>query len=158
MKRRILSVLLILSLTAALGLFLARFRQQSQVPQPVPTETAAPLPSPEPTPPPCLHDFNEEGRCIRCGFLCEHPGFSACVCTLCGYVCPHASHDRDSRACTLCGQRQIHCFLAGRCTCGAEPEVYDAGLPERFYQPCEHQGTVEEWRYDTYAPAFGVGV
>ena len=158
MKRRILSLLLILCVAGALGLFLARFRQLSQPPALAPVETEAPSPSPAPTEAPCLHEYDAEGRCVLCGIRCEHTAFTEGVCDTCGHFCPHEAHDRNSRACTLCGQRQIHRFLAGRCACGAEPEIYDAGLPERFYQPCEHQGTVEDWKYDTYAPAFGVGV
>ena len=158
MKRWGLSLFLILCIAAALGLFCARFQQISanSVPSSAPSEQ--PDPEPAPTEPPCSHECFEAGVCTRCGYACEHPSFHDGICVRCGFVCPHEHHNRETRECTVCGQRQIHRFLSGHCDCGAEPEIYDAGLPDRFYQPCEHQGTVEEWSYESYAPAFGVGI
>ena len=91
------------------------------------------------------HEF-ENGVCKLCGIACEHEWEDG-VCRKCQMVCTHESHDKETRKCTECGKITHHSFVNGVCECGAEPAFYDGRLPEEYYEPCEHAGTVEKAEY-----------
>ena len=120
-----------------------------------------PEPTPEPTPCPhgawedgvctlcgesCAHPAWQDGVCTVCGLRCEHPAWQDGVCTICGWSCPHEAHGQDGR-CLLCGTVLRHVYVAGRCACGAEPQVYDEVLPDRYYEPCPHEGSIQALSY-----------
>ncbi len=119
---------------------------------PQPSPEATPEPTPEPTP--CPHPDYRDGVCTVCGAACDHPSWENGVCTVCGFVCGHPAHDRETRACTVCGETVIHKFIAGRCSCGAEPLAYDSVLPDRFYEECEHPGSIEPLEYQNAEPGW----
>jgi len=102
----------------------------------------------------CEHPAWEAGLCTVCGLACRHPDWKDGVCTVCGTVCEHPIHDPKARKCTVCGQRVFHEFIGGVCACGATPLVYDYVLPDRFYEECEHPGTIETWEYQNAVPGW----
>ncbi|MBO5556252.1 MAG: hypothetical protein J5927_03625 [Oscillospiraceae bacterium] len=97
----------------------------------------------------CDHAQWEDGICTRCGFACPHEDWKDGVCTVCSYVCPHPEHDEKSRHCLDCGQLVIHHYVNGVCSCGATPVLYSDALPDRYYEPCEHAGTIVDWNFQT---------
>ena len=102
----------------------------------------------------CVGHHYENGVCGKCGSRCEHYWDNG-VCGNCGTVCGHEVHDPNTRACSVCGSLVCHQFQNGVCACGAQPEIYDSWLPAEYYEPCEHQGTVERVSYRQSLLAYG---
>ena len=91
----------------------------------------------------CEHPSWENGVCTVCGMPCAHPSFENDVCTVCGFVCTHERHDPDSACCLVCGKQMAHSYRNGLCVgCGREPILTELELPESYYEPAEHQGTI----------------
>lgn len=125
-------------------------------PAPAPPETeaeaaAAPAAETPRTPPaapdatPHRHSFDPEtGTCTLCGAVCGHgEGFDGeHRCLVCGWQCRNQTHDRETALCPVCGEAFRHHFgMDGICdVCGAEAPLYDAELPDRFFEPCEREG------------------
>ncbi len=142
MSRRnfVLLFILVLCLGVACGVLAARVLDRPTAPAEEPTATVE---TPEPTPEPAkatLPAIAPED--------CGHPSFEHGVCVLCGYVCPHPFHDQD-RHCLLCESPVAHHFVDGVCVCGAVPDIRETLLPDRFYEPCEQEGTVLNWSFET---------
>ena len=99
--------------------------------------------APEATPHRHLFD-PETGLCTLCGFVCDHSlGFDGeHRCLVCGWRCRNQSHDPETALCPICGEAFCHHFgMDGVCdVCGAEAPLYFAELPERYFQPSEHEG------------------
>lgn len=92
---------------------------------------------------PCEHPAWEDSVCTRCGMACGHPAWEEDSCTVCGYICTHERHDPDSAQCLICGRQMAHSYRNARCVgCGREPMLTELALPESYYEPAEHQGTV----------------
>ena len=94
----------------------------------------------------CGHRLWEKGICRECGAACEHR-WKHGICDICAYECDHPSHDLETQACEICGEKIPHHFVKGKCNCGAEPVFYDDFLPDEYYEPCDHPGTVESFVY-----------
>ena len=110
-------------------------------PEPTPAETEAPAP----TPTPHVHSFDpESGRCTLCGFVCDHgAGFDEeHRCLQCRWQCRNQTHDPDTALCPICGEAFHHHFgMDGICdVCGAEAPLVFAELPDRYFEPCAHEG------------------
>ncbi|MBR0039899.1 MAG: hypothetical protein IJP64_00785 [Oscillospiraceae bacterium] len=94
---------------------------------------------------PHQHSFDPEtGMCTLCGFACEHSaGFDESHrCLDCGWQCRNQIHDPETALCPVCGEAFCHHFgMDGICdVCGAKAPLYDAELPDRFFEPSEHEG------------------
>ncbi|MBR1456833.1 MAG: hypothetical protein IJ594_06695, partial [Oscillospiraceae bacterium] len=111
-------------------------------------------PTPEPEPTPCPHPAWEDGVCAVCGEPCAHPAWENGACTVCGLACEHPAHDAQTRVCAVCGETVYHRYVGGVCACGAQPLSYDYVLPDRFYEPCEHPGTIESWDFQNAVPGW----
>ena len=110
------------------------------LPAAAPEESAA---APEATPHRHLFD-PETGLCTVCGFVCDHAeGFDEDHrCLVCGRRCSNQSHDPETALCPICGEAFRHHFgMDGICeVCGAEAPLYFAELPDRYFEPSEHEG------------------
>ena len=111
-------------------------------PEDAPEETAA-APAPEATP--HRHVFDPEtGVCTLCGFVCDHgEGFDEeHRCLVCRWQCRNQLHDPETALCPVCGEAFHHHFgMDGTCdVCGAEAPLYSAELPDRYFEPGEHEG------------------
>ncbi len=99
--------------------------------------------APEATPHRHLFD-PETGLCTLCGFVCDHSsGFDGeHRCLVCGWRCRNQSHDPETALCPICGEAFCHHFgMDGVCdVCGAEAPLCFVELPERYFQPSEHEG------------------
>ena len=109
----------------------------SVAPEPEPT------PSPEPTP--HRHVFDPgTGTCTLCGFVCDHGcGFDdAHRCIVCRWQCLNLLHDPGTALCPICGEAFHHHFgMDGICdVCGAEAPLCFSELPDRYFEPSEHEG------------------
>lgn len=109
-----------------------------------PAETAQALPaSPEETPHRHLFD-PETGSCSLCGLVCDHSaGFDGeHRCLVCRWQCLNQLHDKETALCPVCGEAFHHHFgMDGLCdVCGAEAPLYTAALPDRYFEPCGHEG------------------
>lgn len=112
----------------------------------------------------CEHDY-ENSECVVCGAACEEHLWLNGRCELCGYscvhdwsggeclsckiVCPHEAHSPSDQGCLICGEKQLHRYAAGVCSCGAEPHLYDDFLPDEYYQPCARQGEIQELSFES---------
>ena len=139
---------LLLCLGVTLGVLAARWNKGRETAAPAeetsePAATAALTPAPTKAPPPSV--ASEE---------CGHPLYENGVCVLCGHVCEHPFHSTEGE-CLLCGAKVVHHYVHGVCACGRTPDLYTTVLPERFYQPCEQEGVIVEWAYET--EVWGVG-
>ena len=110
-----------------------------------PAEEALPTPAPSAAAePPHVHRYDPlDGRCRDCGAICDHGGgLREGQCVDCGWHCDHARHDGESLLCLVCGELCCHHFtMAGRCEgCGREAPLAAAELPDRFFEPSEHEG------------------
>ena len=105
-----------------------------------PEESAA---APEATPHRHLFD-PETGLCTVCGFVCDHAeGFDEDHrCLVCGWQCRNQSHDSETALCPICGEAFRHHFgMDGICeVCGAEAPLVFGELPDRYFEPSEHEG------------------
>ena len=113
--------------------------------RPQATETAAPVQPEQPEATPHAHSFDPEtGVCTLCGYACEHKaGFDASHrCLDCGWQCRNQLHDPETALCPICGEAFHHHFgMDGICdVCGAKAPLYDAELPDRYFEPSEHEG------------------
>jgi hypothetical protein len=104
---------------------------------------AAEEPAPETTP--HRHVFDAAtGVCTLCGESCGHDaGFDdEHRCLLCRWQCRNQTHDPETALCPICGEAFRHRFgMDGICdVCGAQAPLYDTALPERFFEPCAHEG------------------
>ena len=110
------------------------------LPAAAPEESAA---APEETPHRHLFD-PDTGLCTLCGFACDHAeGFDEDHrCLVCGRRCSNQSHDPETALCPICGEAFHHHFgMDGICeVCGAEAPLYFAELPDRYFEPSEHEG------------------
>ena len=102
----------------------------------------------------CPNHHYENGVCRSCGSSCLHEWRNG-ICEKCQMVCTHESHDKDTRKCPVCGSLVCHRYYNGVCECGAKPEIYDSWLPPEYYEPCEHQGIVEQVTYSQKLLAYG---
>ena len=141
---------LLLCLGVALGVFAAKWnsaRTNELVPSEETsepdTEAAALTPAPTKAPLPSVASAE-----------CGHPLYENGVCVLCGHVCEHPFHSTEGE-CLLCGTKLVHHYVKGVCSCGRTPDLHTTLLPERFYQPCEQEGMIVEWAYET--TVWGVG-
>ncbi len=134
---------LLLILGVGVGVLLARFSAPASTPT-SPPETAAPevteAPIPTVLPEACGHPTYENGLCVLCGTACAHP-----------------FHGTDG-CCLLCGERVKHRFVDGACACGAKRDLRVTLLPERFYTPCDEEGSLVTWSYQTVMWGTGVPV
>ncbi len=124
---------LLLILGAGVGVLLAKL---GDAPAPTPPPVTA---TPEPTEAPLPTVLPE---------VCGHPQFVDGVCVLCGAKCEHPFHDADG-ACLLCGERVVHRFVGGVCACGARADLRVSLLPARFYEPCDEEGSIVTWSYQS---------
>ncbi len=124
---------LLLSLGLGAGVLAARL----SAPAPSPTPEASPSPEPTAAAPPTVLPE-----------ACGHPQFENGVCLLCDAACVHPFHGTDGY-CLLCGGYVGHDFVDGRCACGAWRERRTELLPERFYEPCDQEGSIVTWSYET---------
>ena len=147
-------IALLLCTALLVGVCAARLSIDVPAPAATPEPTAEAVPEPTPTPTPCPHPSYLDGVCTVCGTACGHPAWENGICTVCGLACTHPAHHRETRACTVCGETVVHKFIAGVCSCGAEPLVYDSLLPERFYEECEHPGSIEPLEYQNAEPGW----
>ena len=110
------------------------------LPAAAPEESAA---APEATPHRHLFD-PETGLCTVCGFVCDHAeGFDEDHrCLVCGWQCRNQSHDSETALCPICGEAFRHHFgMDGICeVCGAEAPLVFGELPDRYFEPSEHEG------------------
>ena len=110
------------------------------LPAAAPEESAA---APEATPHRHLFD-PETGLCTVCGFVCDHAeGFDEeHRCLVCGWQCRNQSHDSETALCPICGEAFRHHFgMDGICeVCGAEAPLVFGELPDRYFEPSEHEG------------------
>ena len=110
------------------------------LPAAAPEESAA---APEATPHRHLFD-PETGLCTVCGFVCNHAeGFDEDHrCLVCGWQCRNQSHDSETALCPICGEAFRHHFgMDGICeVCGAEAPLVFGELPDRYFEPSEHEG------------------
>ncbi len=146
--RRILLIAAALTVVALL-VFRALQIERAEAPAaavktPPPTaEPAQPEPTPDVTPHQHLFD-PETGKCTLCGELCDHSaGFDQeHRCFSCGWQCLNRSHDPETALCPVCGEAFHHHFgMDGICDeCGAEAPLYLSELPDRYFEPCEHEG------------------
>ena len=99
--------------------------------------------APEATPHRHLFD-PETGLCTVCGFVCDHAeGFDEDHrCLVCGWQCRNQSHDSETALCPICGEAFRHHFgMDGICeVCGAEAPLVFGELPDRYFEPSEHEG------------------
>ena len=99
--------------------------------------------APEATPHRHLFD-PEAGLCTVCGFVCDHAeGFDEDHrCLVCGWQCRNQSHDSETALCPICGEAFRHHFgMDGICeVCGAEAPLVFGELPDRYFEPSEHEG------------------
>lgn len=99
--------------------------------------------APEATPHRHLFD-PETGLCTVCGFVCDHAeGFDEDHrCLICGWQCRNQSHDSETALCPICGEAFRHHFgMDGICeVCGAEAPLVFGELPDRYFEPSEHEG------------------
>ena len=105
----------------------------------------APSPSAAAEATPHRHVFDAQtGACTLCGALCEHgAGFDeAHRCLVCHWQCRNQIHAPDTALCPVCGEAFRHRFGAdGVCDiCGAAAPLELGVLPDRFFEPCEHEG------------------
>ncbi len=110
------------------------------LPAAAPEESAA-----APVETPHRHLFDPEtGFCTLCGFACDHAeGFDEDHrCLVCGRRCSNQSHDPETALCPISGEAFHHHFgMDGICeVCGAEAPLYFAELPDRYFEPSEHEG------------------
>lgn len=140
---------LLLCLGVTLGVLAARWNiaREAATPTeettPEAVTTAALTPAPTKAPLPSV--ASEE---------CGHPMYENGVCVICGHVCEHPFHSTEGE-CLLCGAKVVHHYVHGVCSCGRTPDLYTTVLPERFYEPCEQEGMIVEWAYET--EVWGVG-
>ena len=110
------------------------------LPAAAPEESAA---APEATPHRHLFDPGT-GLCTVCGFVCDHAeGFDEDHrCLVCGWQCRNQSHDSETALCPICGEAFRHHFgMDGICeVCGAEAPLVFGELPDRYFEPSEHEG------------------
>ena len=140
---------LLLCLGVGLGVLAARWNSLREAAAPVEettpeaVTTTALTPEPTKAPPPSVAPEN-----------CGHPLYENGVCVICGHACEHPFHNTEGE-CLLCGAKVVHHYVKGVCSCGRTPDLYTTVLPDRFYEPCEHEGTIVEWAYET--EIWGVG-
>lgn len=137
-KYRLLPALALLCLL----LFVGCAQKQGKPPEPT-------LPPPVSAAPECRHEW-ADGRCVLCGVTCLHDWVDG-ICDVCGYECPHEEHDEDA-ICLQCGKQHWHSFRGGVCSCGREALFFDRLLPEDYWTPAGHAGTVVD---DSYTDADG---
>lgn len=94
---------------------------------------------------PHRHLFDPEtGECMLCGYVCAHEeGFDdAHRCLVCSWQCRNQAHDPETALCPICGEAFHHHFgMDGICdVCGAEAPLVFAELPDRYFEPSEHEG------------------
>lgn len=133
-----LLLVLLLCLGVSVGVLAARV-QSSRAAETAAPEPAAVIVTPEPTPEPIPEIRPED---------CGHPAYENGVCVLCGYVCAHPFHSTEGE-CLLCGEKVVHHYVHALCSCGRSPDYHESFLPERFYEPCEQEGTILSWSYET---------
>ena len=95
---------------------------------------------------PHRHSFDPKtGFCTVCGALCDHSaGFDEeHRCLVCGWQCLNQIHDPETALCPVCGEAFCHHFgMDGICdVCGAEAPLYFTELPDRYFEPCAHEGS-----------------
>ena len=130
-----LLLVLLLCLGVAVGILAARLQERQPAPTPTPEPTLAPEPTSEPIP-----SLSPEE--------CGHPAFENGVCVLCGYACEHPFHSTEGE-CLICGSKVVHHYVKALCSCGRSPDFREDLLPDRFYEPCEQEGTILRWSFET---------
>ena len=131
-----LLLVLLLCLGVGVGVLAARARQSRPVEAAEPT---AVIETPEPTEEPLPVILPED---------CGHPAFENGVCVLCGYTCEHPFHSTEGE-CLRCGEKVVHHYVHALCSCGRSPDYHESLLPDRFYEPCEQEGTILNWSFET---------
>ena len=103
--------------------------------------------TPDPTPEATAHRHifdPETAVCTLCGAVCDHSaGFDGeHRCLSCRWQCLNQVHDPETALCPVCGEAFYHHFgMDGICdVCGAEAPLYLAELPDRYFEPSEHEG------------------
>lgn len=127
--------LLMLCLGAGLGVLAARWQEAKSPATPAPEAQETPASAPESTPSVSPED-------------CGHPAYENGACVLCGHVCEHPFHDTEG-LCLLCGEKVVHHYINGYCSCGAQPDLRRSLLPDRFYEPCGEEGAIVNWSYES---------
>lgn len=98
------------------------------------------------------------GVCNQCGIICNH-NFIDGICSKCQLECQHPSHDEQTRICTLCGLPCAHDYKNNQCSrCGRELVLYEDYLPDEYYLPCEHEGTIEYVQVQTNRGPQTIGI
>ena len=131
-----LLLVLLLCLGVGVGVLAARMQLSGTE---VTTEPTAVIVTPEPTEEPLPVILPED---------CGHPAFENGVCVLCGYVCEHPFHSTEGE-CLRCGEKVVHHYVHALCSCGRIPDYHESLLPDRFYEPCEEAGTILSWSFET---------
>ena len=130
-----LLLVLLLCLGVAIGILAARLHESLPVETPTPEPTLTPEPTPEPIP-----SLTPEE--------CGHPAYENGVCVLCGHACEHPFHSTEGE-CLICGSKVVHHYVNALCSCGRSPDFRVDLLPDRFYEPCEQEGTTLSWSFET---------
>jgi len=131
-----LLLVLVLCLGVGVGVLAARIQLSRTAVTP---EPMAVIVTPEPT---------EEPLPVISPADCGHPAFENGVCVLCGYVCEHPFHSTEGE-CLRCGEKVVHHYVHALCSCGRIPDYHESLLPDRFYEPCEEAGTILSWSFET---------